>query len=450
MTDKTALHLSEVWPRFTEKIKDSLTAQIYDSWFAPIRPLSLDDGILEIEVPNNFFKDWLVRHYKKMIEETLEQIGGKSLKLEVKINASKPQNSNPVERHPGVHLKRTIPLHKEKNLNPNYSFDLFVVGPSNRFAHAASIAVSQSPAKAYNPLFIYGGVGLGKTHLMHAIGHFVLENHPKMRVLYISSEEFTNQFIDSIQNNTTVRFRNKYRNVDILLIDDIHFLSGKEQTQEEFFHTFNSLYDAHKQVVLSSDRPPKEISNIEERLVSRFEWGLVTDLQTPDIETRIAILRKKASISNIDLSDDLALFLASRIKTNIRRLEGALIKVVSFASLNKTEATVGLAEELIYDILGEEKVVTIESVQKKVAEHFDLRISDMISKKRPQTIAFPRQVAMYLTRELTNHSLQEIGEAFGGRDHTTVLHAHKTIESHLQKDFKLKKTLSFLKQKVQE
>jgi chromosomal replication initiator protein len=294
MTEKTALHLSEVWPRFTEKIRISLSSQIYDSWFAPIKPLSLNNGSLEVEVPNNFFKDWLLRHYKKLIEDTLEEVGGKQLALDIKINPTKSQSVS--EHHPAIHLKRSISIHKEKNLNPNYSFDLFVVGPSNRFAHAASIAVSQSPAKAYNPLFIYGGVGLGKTHLMHAIGHFVLENHPKSRVLYISSEEFTNQFIDSIQNNTTVRFRNKYRNVDILLIDDIHFLSGKEQTQEEFFHTFNSLYDAHKQVVLSSDRPPKEISNIEERLVSRFEWGLVTDLQPPDIETRIAILRKKAQI----------------------------------------------------------------------------------------------------------------------------------------------------------
>lgn len=450
MSEKTTLHISELWPRLTEKVKNRFSNQIFDNWFAPIRPTSFNEGILLVEVPNNFFKDWLTRHYQKYIEETLTQIEGEPVKFEIQVSSPNRVTEEMVVSG-GVHLKRTIaPMPKEKNLNPNYTFDHFVVGPSNRFAHAAAIAVSQSPAKAYNPLFIYGGVGLGKTHLMHAIGHFVLENHPRARVLYISSEEFTNQFIDSIQNNITVRFRNKYRHVDILLIDDIHFLSGKEQTQEEFFHTFNSLYDAHKQVILSSDRPPKEISNIEERLVSRFEWGLVTDLQPPDMETRIAILRKKASLSNIELSDDLALFLATRIKTNIRKLEGALIKVVSFASLNKVEASPALAEEIIQDILGEEKTITLEAIQKKVAEHFDLRLSDLTSKKRPQTIAFPRQLAMYLSRELTRHSLQEIGEAFGGRDHTTVLHAYKTVESILEKDFKIKKTISFLKQKIQE
>ncbi len=449
MSEKTALHLSELWPKFIDKVKSSVSTQIYDNWFAPIRPLAFNNNILEIEVPNSFFRDWLLKNYQKQMEEILNQLDGEIIHIEIKINNAPLAPPTPTES-PKIHLRRTIAPQKEKNLNPNYIFDHFVVGPSNRFAHAASIAVAQSPAKAYNPLFIYGGVGLGKTHLMHAIGHFVAENSPKMRILYISSEEFTNHFIDSIQNNMTVRFRNKYRSVDLLLIDDIHFLSGKEQTQEEFFHTFNSLYDAHKQVVLSSDRPPKEISNLEERLVSRFEWGLVTDLQAPDTETRIAILRKKASLCNISLSDDLAFFLASRVKTNIRKLEGALIKVISFASLNKIEATPSLAEELIHDILGEDKIVTIETIQKKIAEHYDLRISDLVSKKRPQTIALPRQIAMYLSRELTSHSLQEIGEAFGGRDHTTVLHAHRTIEALQDKDFKTKKTISFLKQKSQE
>lgn len=447
MSEKAASELLDVWQRVSEKVKSTLDPHIYDSWISPIRPLALKDSILQIEVPNNFFKDWLVRHYKTTLEHALEQTVGKSATLE--ISSSNAKAPSPPDSAQKVHLRRAIPPQREKNnLNPNYTFDNFVVGPSNRFAHAAAIAVSQSPAKAYNPLFIYGGVGLGKTHLMHAIGHFILESQEKLRVLYISSEEFTNQFIDSIQNNTTLRFRNKYRNMDVLLIDDIHFLSGKEQTQEEFFHTFNSLYEAHKQVILSSDRPPKEIANLEERLVSRFEWGLVTDLQAPDTETRIAILRKKASLTNIELPEDLSFFLATRIKTNIRKLEGALIKVASYASLHKTEPTVSLAEEVLQDILSEEKVVSIELIQKKVAEHYDLRSSDMISKKRPQTIAFPRQVAMFLARELTNHSLEEIGEAFGGRDHTTVMHAHKTIEAMMDKDFKTKKTVSFLKQKI--
>ncbi|MBI1869856.1 MAG: chromosomal replication initiator protein DnaA [Chlamydiae bacterium] len=448
MTQKTSLDLLEVWPQFVEKAKDTLSPQNYDNWFSPIKPIKINAGTLEIEVPNKFFKDWLMNNYLKYIEGAFADLTGEPIALHIKVSLEEPVRS--LQPTQTVHLRRSIPPQNAKNLNQNYTFDHFVVGPSNRFAHAASVAVSQSPGKAYNPLFIYGGVGLGKTHLMHAIGHFVLKNQPKERVLYISSEEFTNQFIDSVQSNAMVRFRNKYRSVDILLIDDIHFLSGKEQTQEEFFHTFNSLYDAHKQVVLSNDRPPKEISNLEERLISRFEWGLVTDLQPPDTETRIAILRKKATLSKVELSDDLAFFLASRIKTNIRKLEGALVKVISYASLNKKEPTIALAEEVIQDILGEEKIVSIEGIQKKVAEHYDLRISDMISKKRPQTIAFPRQIAMYLARELTHYSLQEIGEAFGGRDHTTVLHAHKTVEDSVNKDFKIKKTISFLKQKVRE
>ncbi|MCM8761245.1 MAG: chromosomal replication initiator protein DnaA, partial [Candidatus Omnitrophica bacterium] len=336
---------------------------------------------------------------------------------------------------------------KEIGLQERYSFDHFVIGPSNRFAHAAALAVSDSPAKAYNPLFIYGGVGLGKTHLMHAIGHRVLQKSPKARVLYISSEEFTNQLISAIQNRTTLKFREKYRSVDILLIDDIHFIAGKEATQEEFFHTFNALYDAHKQIVVSSDRPPKEIERLEERLVSRFEWGLVTDIQPPDFETRIAILKKKSEKETIVLPEDVFYFLAEKIRTNIRELEGALIRVVAYAKLVGKDVSVELAKEVLKDMIIEgEKKVTIELIQKKVSEYFDIKLSDMRAKKRSKAIAYPRQIAMYLARQLTDYSLPEIGEQFGGRDHTTVIHAYDKIEN----DLKNKRGLKAIVDKVIE
>ena len=438
-----------LWFDLLGKAKQTFSSQTYDSWFAPLKALSVNNGSFTIEAPNNFFKEWIVHHYRDFITKTLSEISGKTIHLDIHIRSDQApfEYEMPKKR---IHLKRKMPISFGNNLNKNYTFDSFVVGPSNRFAHAASTAVAISPAQAYNPLFIYGGVGLGKTHLMHAIGQQIRANHPDQKVYYVSSEEFTNQLIDAIRNKNTASFRAKYRSVDAILIDDIHFVSGKEQTQEEFFHTFNSLYDAHKQIVLSSDRPPKEISRLEERLVSRFEWGLVTDIQIPDIETRVAILKQKAAISNYDIMDDLAFFLASRIKTNIRKLEGALVKVVSYASLNKTQPTVSLAEELLQDILIEDKVVTVEMIHKKVAEHYDLRASDMTSKRRPAGIAFPRQIAMYLARELTNNSLKEIGEAFGGRDHTTVLHAYKMLDEKIHNDFKIRKLINHLKQKVKE
>ncbi|MFA5085755.1 MAG: chromosomal replication initiator protein DnaA, partial [Candidatus Omnitrophota bacterium] len=330
---------------------------------------------------------------------------------------------------------------KEIGLSSRYTFDSFVIGPSNRFAHAAASAVCDSPAKAYNPLFIYGGVGLGKTHLMHSIGHKIIQRLPKAKILYISSEEFTNQLIGAIQNRTMIKFREKYRNVDILLIDDIQFIAGKEATQEEFFHTFNTLYDAHKQIVVSSDRPPKEIQSLEERLVSRFEWGLVTDIQPPDFETRMAILKKKSEKETILLPDDVYYFLAEKIKSNIRELEGALIRVVAYAKLIGREISVEMVKEVLKDMIREgEKKITIDMIQKKVCEYFDIKLSDMKIKKRSRAIAYPRQIAMYLARQLTDYSLPEIGEYFGGRDHTTVMHAYEKIK----KDLKEKKGLSDL------
>jgi chromosomal replication initiator protein len=326
-----------------------------------------------------------------------------------------------------------------------------VVGPNNEIAHAASLAVAKTPARTYNPLFIYGGVGLGKTHLMQAIGRYVGINKKGAKVMYLSSEVFINEFIDAIQHNNLVKFRKRYRQADLLLIDDIQFLGGKERSQEEFFHTFNTLFDGHKQIVLSSDRPPSEIANLEHRLVSRFEWGLTAELQPPDVETRMAILRKKAHTLQIKLRDEIFDFLANRIRTNVRRLEGALMRVASFASLSGKELTNEVVEHLLKDILQEEArhSVTIEQIQRRVAEHFDVRLADMTSKRRPANIAFPRQIAMYLARELTKASLNEIGDAFGGRDHGTVLHACKLVKRRMQEQDNIRQTISFIDSALQ-
>jgi chromosomal replication initiator protein len=331
-------------------------------------------------------------------------------------------------------------------MNPRNTFDTFVVGSNNQFAHAAALAVAQSPSKTYNPLFIYGGVGLGKTHLMQAIGQQVADRKKVFKVMYLSSERFTNEFIDAIQHNTLVKFRKRYRQADVLLIDDIHFLAGKERSQEEFFHTFNTLFDGRKQIVLSSDRPASEITNLEQRLVSRFEWGLTAELQPPDIETRMAILRKKAQSFQVQLAPDVLEFLAQRVRTNVRRLEGALMRVASFASLSGREVTKEVVEHLLRDILQEEakKIITIDQIQRKVAEHFDVRLADMTSKRRPANIAFPRQVAMYLARRHTKSSLNEIGDAFGGRDHGTVLHACKTVQERMGREDQVRQLVFLL------
>ena len=336
-------------------------------------------------------------------------------------------------------------------LNPRYTFDAFIVGNSNRLAHAASLAVAEAPGESYNPLFLYGGVGLGKTHLLHAIGQHVVGHKRGARVAYVSSEKFTNEYIDAIQNNQLVRFRKKYRQTDVLLIDDIQFLSGKERIQEEFFHTFNALHEVHKQIVLTCDRPASEIQNLEQRLVSRFEWGLVTDLQPPDVETRVAILRKKEKSLGVELPDDIVNFLANRIRTNIRRLEGALIRVASFASLTGKNLTIEVVEGLLREVLHEEGrfSINIEVIQKRVAEHFDIRLADMTSKRRPENIAFPRQVAMFLARQLTESSLSTIGEAFGGRDHGTVLHACRLVKDRMEIDPNVRQVVNYLEKQLQ-
>jgi len=442
---------ANLWKNLVLEFKKDLSPQVFDTWFKPIKLISSTEDSITIEFPNQLYQDWFRKHYMEKINSFLAS----SYKRPIRVNTilatvdiTSTALSSALREKPAPTSQH--PLGKNNILNTNYSFDNFVVGTGNRFAHAASVAVAQAPAKAYNPLFIYGGVGLGKTHLMHAIGLHILKDNPSTKVFYVSSESFTNELINAIQNRTTLKFRSKFRGVDVLLIDDVHFLGGKEHSQEEFFHTFNTLYNSHKQIILSSDRPPKEIANLGERLISRFEWGLLTDLQPPDIETRIAILKKKAELNSLMVPDDVLLYIAERIKTNIRRLEGALIRVVSKASLTGRELTVNLAGEVLQDIIidKQETIITIDTIQKKVAEYFDIRVADMKTKRRPKSIAFPRQIAMFLSRKLTNHSLPEIGEAYGGRDHTTVLHAYRTIEEQMHSDFNIQKTVSIIKQRL--
>jgi chromosomal replication initiator protein len=433
--------LNNLWSEVLKKLEEKLSKPSFETWLQGTTPITLYNNNIIIGVPNDFTKEWLENRYSQLIKEIIIQITGE----EYGINFVVPQDDT-------INIKKTkkkfSPVDNKGNddfitpqLNPKYTFETFVIGNSNRFAHAASLAVAEAPAKAYNPLFIYGGVGLGKTHLMNAIGHYVLEQNVESKVVYISTEKFTNEFINAIRDNKTVEFRNKYRTVDVLLIDDIQFLAGKEQTQEEFFHTFNTLHENNKQIIISSDRPPKEIPTLEDRLRSRFEWGLITDIQPPDLETREAILRKKADLENLDIPNSVIMFIANKVATNIRELEGALTRVMAYSSMTGQEVSVELAQQALKDILPDTKSekVTIEKIQEIVASHFGLKVEDFKAKKRTRTVAHPRQIAMYLSRELTDNSLPKIGEMFGGRDHTTVLHAHEKIKSDIEenKNFKL-------------
>ena len=439
---------TQVWSKVLEKVKQSLGEQAWETWFRPIRAQGFSNNSLILEVPNKFFQTWIKDHYLDLIKEALKSSSPQeNLGLELVIAQQEQppaKEEKPKSRRWFFPRASKVQAPDQLEVNPRFSFESFVVGPSNRFAHAASLAVAESPARSYNPLFIYGGVGLGKTHLMQAIGTYVLKHNPQLKVTYMSSEKFTNQLISAIQHRTTPQFRERYRHVDILLIDDIHFIAGKEATQEEFFHTFNALYDAHKQIVLSSDRPPKSISTLEERLVSRFEWGLITDIQPPDLETRIAILKKKLEQNNVEVPDDVVFFIAEKVKLNIRELEGALIRVVAYSSLINEKITTDLAYSVLKDMFLEEKKISVDNIQRKVASHFDLRILDLKAKKRNRAVAYPRQIAMYLTRSLTDFSLPEIGESFGGRDHTTVMHACEKIQGNLKKDSQLQDLLNRL------
>lgn len=443
-------YLTTIWEKTLNVMKAELTEVSFNTWLKCLEPLSLENNRLVLGVPNEFTRGILEARYKTLISNSLKSVTSNDIDIEFIIGGE--DNINALNRHAKEDADSKKAEQDDSNsqlLNPKYTFDTFVIGNSNRFAHAASLAVAESPAKAYNPLFIYGGVGLGKTHLMHAIGHYVLDNNPKIKVVYVSSEKFTNELINSIKDDRNVVFRNKYRNIDILLIDDIQFIAGKESTQEEFFHTFNDLYEANKQIVISSDRPPKEIPTLEDRLRSRFEWGLIADIQPPDLETRTAILKKKADQEHLDIPNDVMIYIANRIQSNIRELEGALIRIVAYSSLTNREVSIDLANEALKDIIpNKTRAITVDLIQDVVANYYNLRTEDFKSKRRTRNVAYPRQIAMYLARTMTDLSLPKIGDEFGGRDHTTVIHAYEKISNELATDDGLKQAVGEIKKKI--
>ena len=435
-------NLDNIWKSVLSIIKVELTEVSYNTWLKTVVPISLSNKTIVLAAPNDFTKGILEGRYLNLIKNAIKEVVREDYKIEFIIPGEEP-----VPSKGQLVEKDSMETNMNRSqLNPKYSFNTFVIGNSNRFAHAASLAVAEAPAKAYNPLFIYGGVGLGKTHLMHAIGHYILSQNPDAKVMYVSSEKFTNELINSIREYRNEEFRNKYRNIDVLLVDDIQFIAGKEGTQEEFFHTFNALHEANKQIIISSDRPPKEIPTLEDRLRSRFEWGLIADIQAPDLETRIAILRKKANIESIEVPDDIMEYIASKIHSNIRELEGALIRVVAYSSLTNKDITMELAEEALKDIISNNRPreITVDLIKEEVSQNFNIKMDDFVSKKRTRAIAFPRQVAMYLTRELTDLSLPKIGDEFGGRDHTTVIHACDKINTDLKNNKDLQDKVDYV------
>ncbi|MCZ2259030.1 chromosomal replication initiator protein DnaA [Sporosarcina sp. G11-34] len=441
-------HLEELWVEVLAKVEQKISRPSFETWLKSTKLISYGEENVTIAAPNSFAKDWLESHYVHLITGILSELTGEDRLIQFVVPKEMEESDFSVPKPVVKPIEKTNPPTVSGMLNPKYTFDTFVIGSGNRFAHAASLAVAEAPAKAYNPLFIYGGVGLGKTHLMHAIGHYVMDQNPNAKVVYLTSEKFTNEFINSIRDNKAVEFRNRYRNVDVLLIDDIQFLAGKEQTQEEFFHTFNTLHEESKQIVISSDRPPKEIPTLEDRLRSRFEWGLITDITPPDLETRIAILRKKAKADGLlDIPNEVMTYIASQIDTNIRELEGALIRVVAYSSLVNKDISMDLATEALKEIIpnARPRTVTILDIQKTVGEHFNMRLEDFSAKKRTRLVAFPRQIAMYLSRELTDFSLPKIGSEFGGRDHSTVIHAHEKISTMLKDDQALQQDVQDIK-----
>lgn len=440
-----------LWDNLSRILKSKVGETPFEAWISPVRA-HLDEAkhTLVLELPNDFIKEWLVQHYGLLIRDILRQLNG-GLSLEYRTNPAisrEPKGEDP-RRQP----QKETPAKEKKDvsfLNPKFTFENFVVGPSNRFAHAACLATAESPAKAYNPLFIYGRTGLGKTHLMQAVCHRICQHNPQTRFYYTSSEKFTNDLISAIQHRSTQAFRDKFRNVDVLLIDDIHFIANKEATQEEFFHTFNALYEHHKQIIISSDRPPREIQKLEERLVSRFNWGLVTDIQPPDYETRVAILKKKTEGEAAPIPENVICFIAETIKTNIRELEGALIRVIAYSLLQEEPVTLDMTCNVLKDLLRETtKHVSVEDIQRAVAEHYKVSLADLKTQKRGKNIVLPRQVAMFLARELTALSLPEIGAGFGGKDHTTVLYACKKIKRVVDEDAQLKNTIERLSAEIQ-
>jgi chromosomal replication initiator protein len=428
----------DLWQGALERIRSQVSSLTFETWFRSLGPLGFDGSALTLEVPSQFYVDWLDQHYRRVMESALASAAGRSVGLLFSVRPEpEPPSTGP--------LRTSVPTRDETYLAPNCTFDTFVVGSGNQFAHAVCLAVAQSPGHRYNPLFLYGGVGLGKTHLMHAIGHHVRAQRPGARIMFVSAEKFMNEMIYSIQHATTLEFKSRYRTADVLLIDDVQFLAGKESTQEEFFHTFNALHDAHKQIVLTADNPPNGMPALEERLMSRFTWGVVADLQAPDLETRVAIVKKKADLQGRFLPNEVALFLASNIKTNIRDLEGSLSKLLALSDLTSHPLTLEFAQESLREQMRPDRSrIDSHEIQRMVARHFNVSEESLRGKRRTDTIAFPRQVAMYLTRTMTDLSLAEIGGKFGGRDHTTVLHACGKIEGLLATDRELRATVEDL------
>lgn len=441
--------METVWFEALANIEKVLTPQTFNTWLKPIKYIGTKKDTLLVEVPDKFFREWIKENYLSMIEEAVAAVSAGQYRLDLKVHSkSKKEEPEPEPEEPIEKEQRPKGLKAEptSTLNPKYTFETFVCGASNQFAHAAAQAVANNPATNYNPLFIYGGVGLGKTHLLTAIGNHVSSKNPKARVYYYTSEKFMNELINCLRYNKMEQFRNKFRSMDVLLIDDVQFIAGKERTQEEFFHTFNSLYESHKQIVVTSDKFPKDMPGLEERLRSRFEWGLIADIQAPDIETKSAILKKKAAMDHIRLPDDVALFLSSSSSTNIRELEGMLIRLGAYASLTGSAISLSMAREVLKDIIVDKsRDLTVEIIQKFIADHFNIKVSELKSEKRVKNLVVPRQIAIYLCRELTKASYPEIGEKFGGKDHSTIIHSFKKVDKQLLQDYEMKSTIENLK-----
>ena len=446
--------MDRLWLETMAHLEKKMSPHNFSTWLKPLVFIGTEKEKVTVEVPNRFFYDWINENYKDLLEKTMSDLGASNYKIHIRIEKKKHQKT--IKEEVKEEIKEEIkeekrkekPINREdhfQNINKKYTFDSFVSGPSNQFAHAAAMAVANNPATTYNPLFIYGGVGLGKTHIVHSIGNQIIENNRNIKVCYYSSEKFMNELINSLRYAKMDEFRNKFRSMDVLLIDDIQFLAGKERTQEEFFHTFNALYESHKQIVVTSDKFPKEMPGLEERLRSRFEWGLIADIQTPDIETKQAILNMKADQNRIKLPEDVAYFLSTTVTSNVRELEGYLIRIGAYASLTSTPITLSMAKEVLKDILVEKnKEVTVETIQKLVANHFHIKTSEIKSSKRLKNLVLPRQISMYISRKLTSSSFPEIGSKFGGKDHSTIIHAIKKIEKKMEEDIQLKATIEKL------
>lgn len=436
------MNFEELWDEVLEIVKEDTNQVSFNTWFKPLKIVAYKDNTIYLETADDFLRNTLKKRHYNFLKNAFIYVLKKETELIFTIpgeNIDKDENNR---RSSSNNSNEETSTDSNKKLNPKYRFDNFIIGSSNRFAHAASLAVAEAPSTAYNPLFLYGGVGLGKTHLMHAIGHYILENNPDASVLYVTSEKFTNDLINSIKDGTNTEFRNTYRKADVLLVDDIQFIAGKESTQEEFFHTFNALHEANKQIIVCSDNPPSEIPTLEDRLRSRFEWGLIADIQPPDYETRIAILRKKAETENYNVPDEVITYIAQNIQSNIRKLEGALIRIFAYSSLtNKKEVSLELAQEALKHLISTNKKITLKDIKEVVANYYNISVEDLVSKKKTKNIAFPRQVAMYIARKLTDSSLPKLGVEFGGRDHSTVLHAYNKLENDIENNQEVKKNV---------